>query len=129
MLAGSATSVTTPKKFTQKKVKVSSQGLFFNTKELEMKILRSGENKISFFRPFNSTFEREAHVIAKQKRNFNKDAGMKATSFDQMIPREKIGDNKKGARQSMDGPVGHNKFLENAITDVISGPKALKMQM
>ena len=89
-----------------------------------------GDEKISFFRPFNSTFERESHIISKQKRNFNKDAGMKATSFENMIPQSQIRNSKpKIGRASINGPVGYNKFLENAVTDVIAGPKALNKQV
>lgn len=55
----------TPQKFTQKKIKISSQGLFFNNRDLEKKVPNIGEERISFFRPFNSAFERESHVISK----------------------------------------------------------------
>ena len=78
------TLVDTPKKFTQKKIKISSQGLFFDNRDLEKKVpnLNVGSEKITFFRPFNSPFEREINTIAKQKRTFNKDAGLKATPFE-----------------------------------------------
>lgn len=125
------TSVRTPRKFTQKKIKISSQGLFFNSRDMEKQIPRIGEGKVSFFRPFNSTFERETHIISKQKKNFNKDAGMKATPFTELVSKEDL---KSRDRQigraisnSLSGPVGP-KLQDNAVTEVISGIRALTKQ-
>jgi hypothetical protein len=57
-------------KYTSRKIKITSTGLFFNDRSIEKKVGRLGSEN-SFFRPFNSVFEREIHVIGKQKRNFN----------------------------------------------------------
>lgn len=123
------TTAQTPTKFTQKKIKISSQGLFFNNRDLEKKAPNIGNEKISFFRPFNSAFERESHTIAKQKRNFNKDAGMKATPFEAIVSREELRgkDRSRAIHSSVSGPLS-NKYLDAACTEVISGMRALTKQ-
>ena len=45
--------------------------MFFNNKELEKKAQKINDGRVNFFRPFNSAFERTAHVQTKQKKNFN----------------------------------------------------------
>ena len=37
---------------------------------------RLNQNKTTFFRPFNSVFERELHNMGKQGRHFNQNAAM-----------------------------------------------------
>jgi hypothetical protein len=44
--------------------------------ELEKKMDRLNNHKTSFFRPFNSVFERDMHLMNKQKNYFNNNAGM-----------------------------------------------------
>jgi len=125
---------TTPKKFTQRKIKISSQGLFFNNRELEKKAPNFGEDKVSFFRPFNSAFERESHTMGKQHRAFNKDAGLNPSIYEKSIMNK--GSNgrphsqerrrfARGINSSVSGPVG-NVFSDVMPGDVIAGKKALK---
>ena len=52
-------------KFMQRKIKISSQGLFFNNKEMEKKANTLADTKVNFFRPFNSAFERNVHTHNK----------------------------------------------------------------
>ena len=54
-----------PKKFTQRQIKVTSGGLFFNALEVEKKMDRLNQHNTSFFRPFNSVFDRDLHIMGK----------------------------------------------------------------
>ena len=46
-------------------IKVTSGGLFFNALDVEKKMERINNHKTTFFRPFNSVFERELHSLSK----------------------------------------------------------------
>ena len=58
-------SMSLSKKFTERKIKISNQGLFFNHEKLDKRIADNKHTKPNFFRPFNSVFERNVHSMGK----------------------------------------------------------------
>lgn len=66
-------------KYAQRKIKITSAGLFFNDHSVEKKESRL-DGPHNFFKPFNSVFERELHNLRKQKRDFNKNAALNINS-------------------------------------------------